>query len=226
MADTARLQQTIGYPFSSQALLKLALTHRSAGSQNNERLEFLGDSIINHVIAEALYQRFPAAREGEMSRMRAVLVKGETLAELARELEVGDYVLLGAGERKSAGHRRESILADTLEAVAGAILLDSDVEQCRRAVLAWFEPRLRALSLVPAEKDAKTQLQEFLQGRNYPLPEYELLDVNGEDHAQNFRVACRLTMPQLVAQGKGSSRRKAEQSAARAALQELSDHDK
>jgi ribonuclease-3 len=223
--DTARLQQKIGYNFSSPALLKLALTHRSVGSQNNERLEFLGDSIINHIVAEALYQRFSKSREGEMSRMRANLVKGETLAELARELGIGDFVVLGAGERKSAGHRRESILADTLEALAGAILLDSDVEQCRNTVLAWFESRLKTLSAGAAEKDPKTQLQEILQARNQPLPEYDLVSVCGKDHAQQFQVACRLNEPRLAVQGEGSSRRKAEMSAASAALRALSGRD-
>jgi ribonuclease III len=223
VADTARLQKAIGYQFADSALLQLALTHCSAGGQNNERLEFLGDSIINHIVAEALYQRFPASREGEMSRMRAFLVKGETLAEMAREMNLGDYMLLGTGERKSGGHRRESILADALEAIAGAMLLDSDVEQCRRTILAWFESRLKKLSSGTVRKDAKTQLQEFLQGRNYPLPEYELLGVEGDDHAQQFRIACRLSKPRLMTEGNGSSRRKAEQSAASSALDKLTD---
>jgi ribonuclease-3 len=224
MADVARLQSALGYQFSKPELLQLALTHRSAGSQNNERLEFLGDSILNHIVAEALYLRFPSAREGEMSRMRASLVRGETLAEVARELTLGEYLVLGAGERKSGGHRRSSILADALEAVAGAVLLDSDVEHCRRTVLAWVESRLQSLSLSAADKDAKTRLQEFLQGRNYPLPEYDLLSVQGSDHAQQFHVACRLSKPQLVVEGNGASRRKAEQSAATSALERLSKH--
>lgn len=225
MADIARLQSALGYQFSDPELLQLALTHRSAGSQNNERLEFLGDSILNHIVAEALYRRFPSAREGEMSRMRASLVKGETLAEVASELTLGEYLVLGAGERKSGGHRRSSILADALEAVAGAVLLDSDVEHCRRTVLDWLEPRLQALSLSAVDKDAKTRLQEFLQGRNYPLPEYDLLSVQGSDHAQQFQVACRLSKPQLVVEGNGASRRKAEQSAATSALERISKYD-
>ena len=159
-----------------------------------------------------------------MSRMRALLVKGDTLAEVARELQLGDYLRLGSGERRSGGHRRSSILADTLEAVAGAILLDSDVEQCRRCVLAWFAPRLQQLSLGTAVKDPKTRLQELLQGRNNPLPEYDLLDVQGEDHALKFHVACRLSKPYLVVEGWGGSRRKAEQNAATSALEELSAH--
>lgn len=221
MTDRARLQRTLGYSFNDPQLLALALTHRSAGSRNNERLEFLGDSIINHIIAEALYLNFPQAREGDMSRMRAALVKGETLAELARELELGEHLQLGSGERKSGGFRRDSILADALEAVAGAILLDSDVDSCRQCVLAWFRPRLEKLTLRAADKDAKTLLQEFLQGRGNPLPEYELVDVSGDDHQQNFLVACRLHKPALVVEGAGSSRRKAEQAAAGSALARL-----
>lgn len=224
MLNTARLQRALGYEFSDPELLTLALTHRSAGGNNNERLEFLGDSIVNHIIAEVLYQRFPKAREGDMSRMRASLVKGETLAEVARELQLGDYLQLGPGERKSGGHRRSSILADSFEAVVGAILLDSTVEQCRARVLDWFAPRLGQLSEGSADKDAKTQLQEYLQGRRNPLPEYELLGVLGEDHEQQFHVACRLQKPTLVVEGAGSSRRKAEQAAARSALERLTSH--
>jgi ribonuclease-3 len=225
MRKLSRLQKALGYQFGNLELLQLALTHCSAGSHNNERLEFLGDSILNHIVAEALYLRFPAAREGEMSRMRASLVKGDTLAEVARELSLGDSLVLGTGERKSGGHRRSSILADALEAVVGAILLDSDVEQCRTAVLPWLESRLRDLALATSEKDAKTLLQEFLQGRNYPLPEYALLGVKGDDdNTQQFQVACRLSKPQLVVEGKGTSRRKAEQCAATSALERLSQH--
>lgn len=222
---SARLQRALGYQFASIDLLELALTHRSAGSRNNERLEFLGDSIVNHIIAEALYGKFPDAREGDMSRMRASLVKGDTLAEVATELDLGEHLILGSGERKSGGKRRASILADALEAVAGAILLDSDVETCRHCVLVWFDQRLSDLSLQRADKDAKTRLQEYLQGRRKPLPEYELLGVLGDDHNQQFHVACRLTKPALVVEGAGSSRRKAEQAAATHALQRLAEND-
>ena len=221
MADIERLQRALGYAFADPQLLSLALTHRSAGSHNNERLEFLGDSILNHIIAETLYQQFPQAREGDMSRMRASLVKGDTLAEVARELQLGDYLVLGPGERKSGGHRRGSILADAFEAVVGAILLDSTVERCRKSVLGWFAVRLEQLEHGAADKDAKTQLQEYLQGRGNPLTEYELLGVQGDDHQQQFRVACRLRQPTLTVEGAGSSRRKAEQAAARSALEEL-----
>ncbi|MCB1676356.1 MAG: ribonuclease III, partial [Halioglobus sp.] len=172
MANLVRLQQSLGHEFSDPRLLHLALTHRSAGRRNNERLEFLGDSIVNHIIAEALFEQFPAAREGDMSRMRAALVRGATLAEIARELQLGDYLQLGPGERKSGGHRRASILADALEAVAGAILLDGGFERCRSSVRRWFGPRLEQLTASAAAKDAKTRLQEHQQGRGNPLPDY------------------------------------------------------
>jgi ribonuclease-3 len=225
MADHRRLQGALGHEFADPQLLALALTHRSAGRRNNERLEFLGDSIVNHIIAEAIFHRFPDAREGDMSRMRAALVRGETLAELARELQLGDYLALGPGERKSGGRRRRSILADALEAVAGAILLDAGVDRCRECVLAWYGSRLEQMAAAGADKDAKTELQEFLQGRRFPLPEYELVGVVGEDHDQQFLVACRLQKPALVAEGAGASRRKAEQAAALAALERLSRRD-
>jgi ribonuclease-3 len=218
-----RLQQALGYEFSDPGLLALALTHRSAIGSNNERLEFLGDSIVNHIVAEALYRRFDTAREGEMSRMRAALVKGETLAAVATDLGIGEYLRLGPGERKSGGHRRASILADALEATIGAILLDSDVETCRACVLRWFASRLDELSLEEVEKDPKTRLQEYLQGRQQPLPDYQLLRVEGEDHDQKFHIACRLSEPAIVFEGSGSTRRKAEQAAAGNALERLQD---
>ena len=226
MSGSARLQKALGYRFSDPGLLDLALTHCSAGSRNNERLEFLGDSIVNHIIAEFLYRRFPKAQEGEMSRMRAALVKGETLAEIAAELTVGEHLQLGSGERKSGGHRRGSILADALEAIAGAILLDGDVAQCRRCVLAWYADRLEALTPDNTAKDAKTRLQEYLQSRSNPLPAYELLEVKGDDHDQEFYVVCRVSKPRLEAEGHGGSRRKAEQAAAGFALEKLSVHDR
>ncbi len=212
----ARLQRALGHEFADTALLERALTHRSAGRRNNERLEFLGDSILNHIIAEAVFRRFPDAREGDMSRMRSSLVKGETLAEVARELELGEHLVLGPGERKSGGKRRGSILADALEAIIGGILLDAGFEPCRERVLAWFAGRLEKLDLEKhgAGKDPKTRLQEYLQGRGKPLPEYELLRVLGDDHDQQFHVACRISKPALVVEGAGASRRKAEQSAA------------
>ncbi|MBT4521717.1 MAG: ribonuclease III [Halieaceae bacterium] len=221
MGSQARLQKSLGHEFSDGTLLTLALTHRSAHSGNNERLEFLGDSIVNYVIGEALFQSFPKAQEGDLSRMRASLVNGSTLAEVARELALGEYLILGSGEKKSGGHRRESILADTLEAVIGAILLDSSMAHCRERILAWFATRLAGMSVDSVEKDAKTRLQEFLQGQHNPLPIYQLLEVNGEDHKQHFQVACTMSKPPLTVEGSGTSRRRAEQAAAESALRHL-----
>jgi ribonuclease III len=223
MADRARLQGVLGYQFGDPDLLSLALTHSSAGKNNNERLEFLGDSIINHIIAEALYHYFPFSREGEMTRMRAALVRKSTLAEVATDLQLGDFLRLGIGERKSGGHRRSSALADTLEAIAAAILLDGGVDECRRCVLAWFGSRVRQVSAV-AEKDAKTRLQEYLQARSNTLPEYEVLSVSGESSAQLYQVACRLQILGIVVEGTGATRRDAEQNAATSALERLSAH--
>jgi len=226
MRDTVRLQRALDYEFSDKGLLALALTHRSAGSKNNERLEFLGDSIINHIIAEALYRQLPDASEGDMSRMRASLVKGDTLAEVARELNLGECLQLGSGERKSGGHRRGSILADAMEAVTGAILLDSSVERCRECILRLFMPRLEGLAVQPTPKDPKTTLQEHLQGRRRPLPVYKLLSTDGNDHNPVFRVSCILQNPALEVVGEGASRRKAEQAAATTALGRISKSEK
>ena len=206
--------------FSDLELLDRALSHRSCGSRNNERLEFLGDSILNHVIAHELYLRYPESREGELSRMRASLVKGETLAQVARELKLGGYVRLGAGEMKSGGHRRDSILADTLEALFGALLLDQNETECRKLILRLFEARLCAVA-PGVSKDAKTRLQEYLQGRGEKLPEYELLEVVGEDHDQHFSVRCKLAGSGASSRGDGSSRRRAEQAAAASLLEQL-----
>lgn len=221
MPDLARLQRRLGYEFSDTTHLKLALTHRSFGSQNNERLEFLGDSILNMVIAERLFQTFPSAREGQLSRLRARLVKGVTLAEIAREFELGEFLNLGSGELKSGGFRRESILADAVESIIGAIYLDSGFDRCREQVLAWFDQRLEKLSLQDTQKDPKTRLQEFLQSRQHPLPQYEVVSVEGEAHAQLFRVECAVPALQTKTLGNGGSRRLAEQQAAREALRAL-----
>ena len=218
---TAELARRLGHAFSDPALFELALTHRSCGKRNNERLEFLGDSILNFVIAEALYSQFPAAREGQMSRLRARLVKGETLSEIARELDIGDYLRLGSGELKSGGFRRDSILADAVEAIIGAIYLDSGMETARHYILSWFDGRLKSLDLNESLKDSKTRLQEFLQSRREALPKYELLSVDGEAHAQTFHIRCEVALLAQPTEGVGSSRRQAEQEAARAALQTL-----
>ncbi|MGM0985223.1 MAG: ribonuclease III [Pseudomonadota bacterium] len=208
----------IGHTFADPGLLELAMTHRSYGGQNNERLEFLGDSIVNFIIAEALFQRFPQAREGQLSRLRARLVKGPTLAELAREMAFGDCLRLGSGEMKSGGHRRDSILADAVEAVLGAIYLDAGMEVARARVLSWYAERLEAISLDDTQKDPKTRLQEFLQSRQVALPRYEVTTVEGEAHAQTFTVECHVEVLEDHTLGIGSSRRHAEQQAAAQAL--------
>ncbi|RRC98408.1 ribonuclease III [Amphritea balenae] len=215
------LAKKLGYQFKDSSLIELALTHRSHGKRNNERLEFLGDSILNFVIAEALYNRFPEAKEGQLSRLRALLVKGETLAELAREMKLGDYLRLGSGELKSGGFRRDSILADAVEAIIGAIYMDSDMDTCRPYILDWYKSRLAQTSLEDTQKDSKTRLQEFLQSRRAPLPAYELISVTGEAHKQTFEIRCSVTLLDQPTDGKGNSRRQAEQEAARKALESL-----
>ncbi|MEH6577618.1 MAG: ribonuclease III [Amphritea sp.] len=212
------LARKLGYKFDDESLAELAVTHRSHGKKNNERLEFLGDSILNFIIAEALYARFPEAQEGQLSRLRAQLVKGETLAELAREMKLGDYLKLGSGELKSGGYRRGSILADAVEAIIGAIYLDSEMDTCRGYVLAWYQTRLDQTSLQDTKKDSKTRLQEFLQSRRAPLPEYELISVEGEAHKQTFHIRCNVNLLQQATEGVGGSRRQAEQEAAKQAL--------
>ncbi|MDX9873317.1 MAG: ribonuclease III [Spongiibacteraceae bacterium] len=216
------LLRRLGHPFTDLRLVEQALTHRSAGQINNERLEFLGDSLVNFFVAEALYARFPNATEGEMSRMRAALVKGETLADIARELKLGDSLILGPGEMKSGGFRRDSILADALEALVAAIYLDAGLEACRQRTLAWYGARLESVVPGDVNKDPKTRLQELLQGRRQPLPRYELVDTSGEAHNQSFTVSCELPAQQLSFRGVGSNRRSAEQAAAAAALSHLS----
>ncbi|WP_148861941.1 ribonuclease III [Marinobacter fonticola] len=219
--ELGRLQKRLGYQFRNPELLTLALTHRSHGNQNNERLEFLGDSIVNMVIAEHLYRHFENAREGQLSRLRARMVKGVTLAEIGREFHLGDYLRMGSGELKSGGFRRESILADAVESVIGAIYLDSDFHTCRVRVLDWFNDRLDRLDLQDTQKDPKTRLQEYLQSRQYPLPRYDVISVEGEAHAQTFHVECALPSLDRKTTGVGSSRRVAEQQAARNALKSL-----
>lgn len=216
-----RLQVRLGYEFRDPAQLDLALTHRSHGARNNERLEFLGDSILNFIIGEALYQQFPEAREGQLSRLRSQMVKGETLAELAREFELGECLRLGEGEMKSGGHRRESILADTVEALIGAIYLESGFQVCAERVNVWYQSRLQALSLAQPAKDAKTRLQEFLQAHKLPLPEYDVVEVEGEAHAHQFTIECRVTPIKETVRAQASSRRVAEKQAAAEMLEKL-----
>lgn len=211
-----------GHAFTEPALLVQALTHRSAGSPHNERLEFLGDALINQFIAETLYRHWPKADEGALTRARAELVRESALAGIARHLEIGKQLVLGSGEMKTGGHRRDSILADALEALVAAIYLDAGFEPCRAVVLPWFADMIAALPPPnKVGKDAKTRLQEWLQGRQLPLPVYALLHEGGESHARVFRVSCTLAEPVQSTEGEGSSRRAAEQQAAEAALKEL-----
>lgn len=213
-----RLEKKIGYQFKDENFLKLALTHRSANGTHNERLEFLGDSILSFVVADELYHRFPKVDEGDMSRMRATLVRGHTLAELGREFQLGDYLYLGPGELKSGGFRRDSILADAVEAIIGGIYLDSDTEVIRGIILAWYKTRLDSIEPGVSQKDPKTRLQEYLQGRRKPLPTYTVTKIKGEAHNQEFTIECIVAGLDEPVIGKGSSRRKAEQSAADIAL--------
>lgn len=210
-----------GHRFVNQDLLLQALTHRSAGPRHNERLEFLGDALVNLFVADALYQRWSRADEGVLTRARAELVRESALAELARSMQLGERLLLGPGELKSGGHRRDSILADALEAVVAAIYLDAGYAACRDAVLPWFEPGIEALPIGKVGKDAKTRVQEWLQARQLPLPEYELIDTMGEEHARSFRVRCSTSAPAFQEEGVGGSRRAAEQQAAIALLERL-----
>lgn len=216
--------ETFGHRFSDPELLRCALTHRSAGARNYERLEFLGDSLLNLIIAEALFQRLPKANEGMLTRARAALVRESSLAEIARELHLGDHLQLGAGELKSGGFRRESILADALEGLIAAIYLDAGFETCRSAVLRWFDAALQQAPERIRDKDPKTRLQEHLQAERRPLPQYELLGTDGEDHCKVFHVRCVLELPALECSGSGNSRREAEQAAADSALKKLQEN--
>lgn len=215
------LGRSLAYQFDNPELLATAVTHRSAASDNNERLEFLGDAVLGHVIAEWLYTQFPDASEGQLSRLRAALVKRETLAEIARTLDLGNYLQLGSGELKSGGFRRDSILADAFEAVLGSILLDGGFEACKSAIHRLFADRFARVSVIDERKDPKTRLQEYLQSRKLALPEYEMVEVSGKAHDQQFRVACRIEDLQATSQGRGGSRRKAEQAAAEQMLEQL-----
>jgi ribonuclease III len=216
-----RLQQALGYTFSRPDLLTQALTHRSYGATNNERLEFLGDSVLNCSVARALYDAFPDLPEGSLSRLRANLVRQETLAEIAATLQLGDSLRLGEGELKSGGFRRPSILADALESLFGAVFLDAGFDAAQRVVRGLFDPLVAKIDPRASGKDAKTQLQELLQSRRLPLPEYHLVDTEGEAHDQSFIVECVLTKPAINTRGVGKSRRAAEQEAARLACEQL-----
>ncbi len=212
-----------GYVFQDQRLLEQALTHRSASAAHNERLEFLGDAVLGLVITMALYKLKPDAREGSLSRFRAALVCGETLAEIAGDFEFGGVIQMGSGEQRTGGHQRQSVLANALEAFFGAVLLDGGYPAAEQVIEHVYADRLEHLPEETALKDPKTRLQEWLQARQLPPPEYQLLDVSGAAHAQRFRVSCCTGALEKETAGSGTSRRRAEQAAATAALEQLSD---
>jgi len=216
-----RLEAALGHGFGRPELLRQALTHRSFGYPHNERLEFLGDSVLNCVVAGALYNSFADLKEGELSRLRANLVRQETLVGIARDLALGDLLRLGEGEVKSGGARRPSILADALEAIFGAIYLDAGFEAARSVVERLYRPSMARIDPSDAGKDPKTALQEVLQGRHLPLPRYALLATRGEAHAQEFDIECVIPDLGIRTTGSGGSRRIAEQNAAQRAMIEI-----
>lgn len=218
--DTQKLQNRLGYQFADQAHLQLALTHRSARAENNERYEFLGDAVLGLVIAGDLFERFPDHREGKLTRMRSTLVRGDTLAKVADELSLQSCLILGSGELKAGGRKRASIRADALEAVLGAIYLDSDFETVRDVILRWFETRLES-ARPDIEKDPKTLLQETMQKRGLELPEYKIIHKTGHAHDLSFTVECRLTELGLTQTASDKSRRRAEQTAAKLILKQV-----
>jgi len=217
----ATLAKRIGHPFTDPDLLQQALTHRSHTGVHNERLEYLGDAVLSFVIADELIRRFPDADEGRLTRLRAALVKGETLALIGRDLQLGEYLRLGGGELKSGGFRRDSILADAVEALIGAVYLDGGIDAARQLALRLLAQRLDSSALERVTKDPKTQLQEWLQAQRLPLPCYHVLSVSGEPHAQTFTIRCEVTGLVQPIDAQASSRRKAEQAAAREALRRL-----
>ena len=220
------LERLIGHDFSNKVLLTQALTHRSFGSTNNERLEFLGDGVLNFIIASQLYLKFPKLDEGDLSRLRAHLVKEPTLGEIALTLNIGDALKLGEGELKSGGWRRPSVLADALEAMIGAVFLDAGFAAAEGVVIKLFTPLIEKIDPKAIGKDPKSLLQEYLQSKKIDVPTYEVLAIEGEAHCQTFRVECRVAKFNIVTQGEGSSRRAAEQQAAELANQEIAAQSK
>ena len=219
--NIGQLQKRLGYQFIDPDLLILALSHRSVAAENNERLEFLGDSILGLVVTDFLYREFPQAREGDLSRMRSHIVRGESLAEVAKQLALGPDILLGSGEMKSGGHRRDSILGDTVEALIGAVYLDRGIEAAREIVTAWFKSFFDSALQAQPVKDAKTALQEWLQHGNKPLPDYQLVSTGGEAHSRLFTVSCKIAAVDTAMTATASSRRRAEQMVAEQLLEEV-----
>ncbi|GJM05193.1 MAG: ribonuclease 3 [marine bacterium B5-7] len=207
-------------------MLEQALTHRSIGNHNNERLEYLGDAILGFVIADIIYQKFPSASEGELTRLRASLVKGAKLAEISREIDLSHEIKLGSGELKSGGWRRDSILANTLEALIGAIYLDSDIESCRNFILKLYKAHLDKVNPADIKKDSKTQLQEYLQSRKQNVPEYKVTSETGSSHEPEFTVSCKIDLFDDAVIATGKSKRKAEQAVAKQVITMLESQDK
>jgi ribonuclease-3 len=218
MLPLAALEDKLGHRFGEARLLEQAVTHRSFGAVHNERLEFLGDSVLNCVVAQLLYAKYARLDEGDLSRLRANLVKQSTLAEIAERLSLSDFLRLGEGEMKSGGFRRPSILADTLEATFGAVLIDAGFEAARGVIARLFEPILKTVDPKTLGKDSKTLLQEYLQGKRIALPVYTVVETRGAAHAQEFEVECAIPKLTISVRGSGRSRRAAEQSAAKLAL--------
>ncbi|QLZ69426.1 ribonuclease III [Legionella sp. PC1000] len=219
--DLERLCRRLNYQFNHIAYLKQALTHCSVGSENYERFEFLGDSILSFIIANELFHRFPLQSEGQLSRLRSFLVRGDMLVELAKEIDLGDFLFLGQGELKSGGFRRASILSDAMEAIFAAIFLDGGIDPAQKVILGLYRSRLEDSNLNDCLKDAKTQLQEYLQAEKMALPEYTLTKVEGDEHNQIFYITCRVIGAKQKTFGQGPNRRKAEQFAAKLMLELL-----
>jgi ribonuclease-3 len=217
--DIAALEERLGYSFTQRQLLEQAVTHRSHGAVHNERLEFLGDAVLNCTVAQLLFQKYARLNEGDLSRLRANLVKQQSLAEVAERLGLSEFLRLGEGEMKSGGFRRPSILADTIEATFGAVLVDGGFEAARDVITHLFEPVLKSVDPKTLGKDSKTLLQEFLQGKRLPLPVYTVVETRGAAHNQEFEVECSIPKLELSVRGTGRSRRAAEQSAAKLAFE-------
>lgn len=216
-----QLEKLLNYQFVNSALLELALTHSSSEKNNNERIEFLGDSIVNFIIGNDLFNRFPEAQEGQLSQIRATLVRGETLALLAQGFKISNVLIVGPGEMRTNGEYRHSILAGTMEAIIGAVYLDSNFETCRACVLNWYQPLLENISLDQQFTDAKTQLQELLQAKKMALPKYSIINQKGGAHKQFFIVECSVEGLKITTQGQGSNRRQAEQAAAALMIEKM-----
>ncbi|MDC6484477.1 ribonuclease III [Methylophilaceae bacterium] len=221
-----QLEKILNYIFKDKSLLEQALTHRSFQGNNNERLEFLGDSILNFIIAELLFKKFNLLPEGDLSRLRSQLVKSSTLSEIGILLNLGDYLILGEGELKSSGWRRPSILADSVEAIIGAIYSDGGISAASELIISWYKDKIESINPNDIQKDSKSLLQELIQARKIGLPEYNVVSIEGEAHCQHFKVSCSILKLGISIEGEGSSRKIAEQAAADEVLKKLKNNPK